>query len=193
MRASTMPHHERAEQKRGIVSEIIRKNVISEEILKNFPIVYLGSGSDINYPLAIGGRNIVLVDMAVSDENNRHGVLRRLSEVFDSEISNPDGNEFSFSFDFGDGPEEVLVSLESGMYAPMNEEQVAEYGEYVLPDKVGAILTFVLNSPLGFIKINDEALSHLVDGGVIIEDSRLIRVSRETGQRKETLIGIREE
>src|SRR5690606_32928106 len=59
---TTNPRKPKIEQKKGIVSELIKDEIIPQEIVKNYPLIYLGSGTDIEYPLAIGGRHIEMVD-----------------------------------------------------------------------------------------------------------------------------------
>ena len=52
--ATTTHPNSKKEVKKGVVLEIAEKKLIAPEILEKYPIVYIGSGTDIEYPLALG-------------------------------------------------------------------------------------------------------------------------------------------
>ncbi|PIQ91731.1 MAG: hypothetical protein COV70_02140 [Parcubacteria group bacterium CG11_big_fil_rev_8_21_14_0_20_39_22] len=51
---TTLPASKK-EIKKGVVLEVAEQNLISPEVLRNNLLVYIGSGTDIEYALALGG------------------------------------------------------------------------------------------------------------------------------------------
>lgn len=190
--AETLPSRAKAEQKRGIVSEIVRNQLIAKQVLKEYPTIYLGSGLDFGYPLAIGSRNIVMVDFAFSEEGYKNELVSRLAEIVGEYNFNEEGT-LHFEFDFGAGVENVTITLSAHSYpSPGNDELISYYGEYKLPEQVGVIITFAPNSPYGTTQVSPEDLHKIVPGGAYIKDSQIIRVDPDTGKEITSLIGKKE-
>ena len=88
------------EMKKGAILEIIEKKLLSDKILRDHPVVYIGSGTDVEYPIALGGRNIVMIDPILADEQAIKEVLEKIKRVTNQETQNDNG-KIVFSFDFG--------------------------------------------------------------------------------------------
>lgn len=83
---STHPQQPNRDKKKGIVAELLKKNVLPEQLLETTPLVYLGSGTDIEYPIAMGARDITLVDYIFSDAEARQEVIDRINKITAQEI-----------------------------------------------------------------------------------------------------------
>jgi len=155
------------EQKKGIVAEILKNELLSEEVLKNYPTVYLGSCVDIEYPLTIGARDIVLVDPGFVDPKWQEGVVERLKRITKTEPVIEE-NLITVSFDFGKGKETVRIVLVPKFFALSSENQKED--NYKLPDQIGNIILFASQGPSGVIGVNEEMKKRVVSGGIIIAD-----------------------
>jgi hypothetical protein len=155
------------EMKKGAVLEIIEKRLLSDEILRNHPLVYIGSGIDIEYPLALGGRHIIMVDPIFVDETAISEVIERIKVACNKEAKDDDG-KLSFTFDFGSSNEDVLVELSAKPYSNSNEG-------YVIPENTGAIVLYASQSPSGVVRVDEHMKSKLVENGIIIEDTTVTK------------------
>ncbi len=185
---STNPRKAKTEQKRGIASEIIERGLISEEILRNFPIVYLGSGADVEYPLALGGRRILMVDYILKDPRIQNEIRNRVGALINQEVPLID-NKLTFEFDFGGGSEEVVVEIHPEVYNPPTEDMAREYRTFVPPQQVGVILSFAPQGPMGPIQLDEDIKSKVVEGGAIIGDNSVVRVNPATQQTEVIELG----
>jgi hypothetical protein len=160
---STNPRMAKIKQKKGIVSEILKRKLIPDNILKTKDLLYLGSGTDIEYPLAIGARKITMVDYLFGAEECVKDVLERIKKLTGEEPFLT-GDSLSFQFDFGEGKEQVTVVLSSAGFKDPNK-----HGEVFTPkDEIGTILMFAPNHPGGTIKLEEEILSKVVPSGVVL-------------------------
>ncbi|MFB6182039.1 MAG: hypothetical protein ABEJ24_04035 [Candidatus Magasanikbacteria bacterium] len=79
--------------------------------MKNKPLIYPGGLNDIEYPLVLGARDIIIVDPR-SDFNQ---IRNEIENRYDSNLSIEEEDEISckltFSFNFGNGPEEVTLEI----------------------------------------------------------------------------------
>ncbi len=170
------------EVKKGIVLELVDKALISSELLKDHPLVYIGSGIDVEYPLAIGGRMIQMVDTLLSDPKMQEEVIAKIAKLISK---NPDvvGNTLHFNFDFGSGQESVSIELVP-KFLPYSEEKRLE-DDFMLPSDIGVVLLYASQGPGGSVKVSDAMKERLVDGGVIIDDYQIITkdgVTTELGE-----------
>lgn len=152
------------EVKKGIVIEVKEKGLISAEVLKHNPVVYIGSGTDIEYPLALGGRNIIMVDPLLAREDVRLEIIKRIKAII---TENPlvDDVFISFKFDFGNGPEDVKVELVARNYPYSEGKRMAD--DYSLPEETGVV---VLYAPAGVTIDDSKVRESLVRGGVLINE-----------------------
>ena len=162
------------EIKKGIVLEVTEKGLIPEEVLKHNPIVYIGSGTDVEYPLALGGRNIIMVDPLLGHEEARQELVQKIEGII---ADNPliEDKVISFKFDFGNGPEDVKVELVTKHY-PYSEDRRTE-DDYDLPEEIGAA---ILYAPAGVIIDDSKVRERLTDGGVIINEYTVTKKDGES-------------
>ncbi|MEI6346235.1 MAG: hypothetical protein WCO79_03310 [bacterium] len=159
------------EVKKGIVLELADKAIISADTLRTHPLVYIGSGTDIEYPLAIGGRQIQMVDTLLSDEKMQEEVIAKITKLISAAPEVSSGT-IHFTFDFGSGPEPVSVMLVS-KFLPYFEEKRLE-GDFVLPSDIGAIVLYASQGPGGCVGVTDAMKEKLVDGGAIVVEHQVI-------------------
>lgn len=135
--------------------------VIEDAMLCYYPAIYIGSGLDLEFPMILRARKIILVDPCFQDEKNINQIFQKASR-FSSQIPNilkisTFHNRISFKFDFGQGQEVVSVDLFAQDY---------ESYKHILP--VGYIIEF--NSRLDHILYKSDLLAKLVVGGLIIDN-----------------------
>jgi hypothetical protein len=174
---STNPRRPNIEKKRGIVSELIKKKIIPLTILKERPLVYLGSGTDIEFPLAIGARDIRLVDYIFSDENAREEVIDHLKRITTQDVK-IEVKIIRVQFDFGDGPETATIELDPSAYNPA--EGLKDVPVYNPPEKIGIILAYAAQGPHGRIKIREDLTSRLEEEGAVIEEEKVTKKEGES-------------
>lgn len=161
---NTMPRSKR-EIKKSVVLEVIEQHLIPDGILRGHKLVYIGSGADVEYPLALGGRNIVMVDPIFSDPRAVQDTVSQVRRIV-AEVVMEDTKKLSFDFDFGSGPEPVVVELDERSYG--------DGGGYDMPSEAGAIILFASQSPSGRVDVDDNMRSKLADGGSIISDTTVL-------------------
>lgn len=157
---TTHPRKKR-EIKKGIVLEMLSQHVWADEIAKKQPLVYIGSGEDVEYVLALGARHITLVDPLFSDETIMHNLERRIQALGARAVSRA-SDVFTFRFEFKKGVEEsVTVACIKKPYDPSSDAC------YQLPDSVGAV---VLYAPSG-VPVDEQLIrQHLIEGGVLVSE-----------------------
>lgn len=163
---TTLPCIQKGEMKKGVVLAVAEKNLISQEVLRRHPLVNIGSGTDIEYPLAVGGRIIIMVDPILEKESIQGEVVEKIEKLI-SEKTTRQGNKIFFNFDFGNGKESTSVELVNKPY-PIKDREI---GDYDLPDDTGAIILFASQGPGGRVKTDEAMTSKLVDGGLMIEET----------------------
>ncbi len=150
-------------EKQQNVLEIRERNIANEKILKDFPTVYIGAGIDIEYPLSLGSRNIIMVDPSLKEiyliEELRQKI-RNLSE----EVPREDQNHFYFKFDFGKGKEDTVITIDPRIYANEDNAAIDRVDRFMPPDKIGTILAFQSENPAQ----NRETIEHLLPDGLIL-------------------------
>jgi hypothetical protein len=164
---TTYPRSKR-EVKKGIVLEVADKVLISDEILRNHPVVYIGSGTDIEYPLALGGRIIVMVDPLLGHEEARKELLEKVQKYSGANLVESDNGIIDFPFDFGSGEESVKVELAAVHYP--YQENLRKEDDYQLPQDIGVV---ILYAPAGVIVDEGEVKEKLTEGGAIINEYTL--------------------
>ncbi len=168
------------EAKKGNVREILMTKMISEEILKNLPTVYLGSGADIEYPLAIGSRKIVMFDPIFKNQESKKELIDRIEKIINEKLSDGLTNDFSFLFDFGNGDELVEVKIIPEYYTKKTSTE--------LPKKVGLVIMFASqDGQYGRIAVEDNLEKKIVDGGAILTDHAFTII--KNGRKEVTELG----
>jgi hypothetical protein len=180
-----------ADQKRGIVSEVVKQKLVPDEVLRNSTTVYLGSHTDIEYPLTLGSRDIEMVDYTLKEPTFQEEVKNRIKALInkDPEIQ---GDQINFEFDFGQGPEPVIVKLKPEWYGQLPKQAASDLAAYTPPEKIGAILSYAGQGPAGRIEVGDDLKSKLVTDGGILIDNTFSRLDRETKQETKIELGTKE-
>lgn len=171
---TTLPIGPKSDEKRGIVSHIIRKGLIAEDILREYPTVYLGSGDDFEYPLALGARHSILVDPILNEQQVKDNISTRLKGLADGPATFND-QMFEFMFDFGSGKELAKIQLEPRYYHASKKlvDALGPQDVYTnLPKKIGLVLLYASRSPLWQMKAQGDITSKVVEGGGILADKR---------------------
>jgi len=126
-----------------------------------YPAVYLASGLDLEFPLVLRARRIIMIDPIFQDENNINKILEKIMK-YDQRMPelkkiNSFHHNITFNFDFGFGPEKVVVDLFAKTYQEF---------EYLSP--IGYIIEF--NNQLDHGLYKSELLEKLILNGVIIDN-----------------------
>lgn len=159
--------------------------MIDQNIVQNYPTVYLGSGIDIEYPLVLGSRKIILVDPVFRDSKIRGIVIGRIAELTGEQPSKVLESTHSFTFDFGNGREEATVTFEQEPYS-----SVEEVSKYKIPENIGMILCFLSTTGLtrGHNLDAQSVRDKLVPGGMILAYGEALDEATMIQKRKEFVI-----
>jgi len=176
---TTTPRKPKREMKKGIVAEIIKQRLLPDEILRDYPMVYIGSETDIEYPLALGGRKIMMVDPILENQQAVQEILKKITSIIKEQTKqNPDG-KVNFNFDFGDGKEPVVVELVARPYLKDEKEK-----SFSIPENTGTILLFASQGPSGAVRIDDAMKSKIVHGGAILEEADILKIDKENNKEE---------
>ncbi len=167
---TTMPRGAKREMKRGIVLELLKQGILSSEVLKNNPLVYIGSGTDVEYPLALGGRHIIMVDPILEDEEAVQELVTRVENLTKESVDR-DRSRVTFTFDFGDGKEPVVVELVPKAYDPSLES-----AGYRIPDATGHIVLYATQGPAGVVSVDEAMKAKIVEGGAILQEAHVLKM-----------------
>jgi hypothetical protein len=174
---TTLPSKEKANQKRGIISELIQDKIISDEVLKNYKTVYLGSGTDIEYPLALGCRHTVMVDYIFNSPEAKKELIEKLQSLINKDVTLINNN-INFRFDFGSGNEDATIELSPTMYLSGHHKQTGSVDIFKAPDNVGVIICYASQGPGGAISVGEDLKSKLVDSGVLLDNLQVYRFNQ---------------
>lgn len=162
--------------KKSAILEMREKRQPDQGVLKNYPTVYLGSGRDIEYPLCLGARDIILVDPIFENEEAMAAIIGKIEDIIGIEpkkIAAKPGllPGLSFTFDFGNGLEEAHVRFAGEAY--YNEKRTP----HIIPEKTGCILEFIVSFDAffaGYLLDARAVRDKLVPGGMIISTSQAL-------------------
>lgn len=168
---STMPRRPKREMKHGIVLDVLQRRLLSSELLREHPLIYIGSGTDIEYPLALGGRQVIMVDTIFEDQTAIQDVVERVKKITSEEVRKGSDGKLTFAFDFGDGKEGVIVTFVSKPYMPDDSAN-----GYSIPESTGAIVLFASQGPSGLVHSDEHMKSKLTNGGIILEEADVLRM-----------------
>lgn len=191
---TTTPRGPKIREKQGIVSEITRNNLLSEELLQTSPTVYLASGDDIDYPLALGARNIELVDPAFANPKAIESLERRLSRILGKTIKLDNKGSILVEFDYGKGLKNISIRVSPKFY--IQEEQMGVRKtdtSYNLPKEVGLVILFASQGPNGSIQHDREIEQRIIAGGAILDGRTLTKYPKGPNGNAETIELGREE
>jgi hypothetical protein len=167
---TTHPRSKKIQQKKGEVAEILKKKLLSTEVLRK-PTVYLGSGEDIEYSLALGCRNLIMVDPILDNESIQR-IINKLKALGGQELS-IQANTIEFDFDFGEGPEKSSIEIAQKVYNPPPEAPLV-YEVFEIPEEAGLILGF---ASIGYMGLEDKIETKIAKGGAILSDQYFAQVN----------------
>ena len=160
---TTFPTKHKIEFKKGIVREIVGNNLIPESVLKDNPAIYLGSGTDVEYPLSLGCREIYMIDPIFKDRLFVQEVKSRIEKITHQSVL--DNNQsFEFLFDFGRSPENVQVVLVAEVYGVESIN---------LPKNIGLVIEFASQGPEGKVILGEDIRKNFAQESYVLEESRL--------------------
>ena len=135
---------------------------LKDSNIVNYPALYIGSNTDIEFPIILGARKIILLDPCFKDENKVNAVFQKIIQYDISEnaaikkISNKH-HHIKYQFDFGEGIEDCYIDILS-----------LGYDEYQPFIPLGYIIEF--NSNLDHTLCKPELLTKLINNGLIINN-----------------------
>lgn len=166
MSAMTFPKISALNQKRATVFEVREKNILSPERQLNGMAVYIGSGTDIEYPLCMGMCNIFLVDPCLCGPRMVDDLVNRVEQIIGKGKVTRGNGQISFIFDSkSSNPEIVVVHLvdRHARIGPVAPTQ----GAYILNSDTKIFLLLAFASG-GYIDEDQKLLDAVEAGGYII-------------------------
>ena len=172
--AATM--HDRGDLKRieAYLHNLARTEL--EQPLKHYPLVYCGSGTDVDYPLLMGGRHVIMLDPTFGEKYNSFSeVLNRVALIVDPATPTVKDKTISFQFDFGSGLEDVCVECVPAVLGDFADDaQFKEYCQnvfgstdfvqYTPPDKIAVLMEYASGQAVGS-RQRESLHEHVVTGG----------------------------
>jgi len=172
------------EQKKQIALEFLSRRIVSQEILKNYPMVYIGSRFDIEYPLVLGARDIVLADPVFKSEQAEGQVAARIEQLT-GVAPESTGNIIHFDFEFEAGKSEhVSVALVAEEY-PITQPE----NETCIPAETGSVLLFASKSEKGVVGADPHMLEKIIPGGVIVDGPDVVTKDPDTKSMRREQLG----
>ena len=161
------------------VLEIREKGLLDQKILKTAPLLYVASGTDIEYPLTLGAREVIMLDPIFATRRFVETLKDRIKVLCGSEVAEEPTGVFRFPFDFGEGAEEVVVRVDPREYGDKTEEARDHLGNprnlFTPPAKIGMFLVFQGTDPT----VDTESMDRLVPGGYILSNRGLEAYTKE--------------
>jgi len=137
-------------------------NFIVNTNISHYPAVYLASGLDLEFPLILRARRIIMMDPIFLEEDNVNKIIQKIHKYDTSGFTHKKisafHNHFTFNFDFGYGQELVHLDLFAKTYQEFN---------YLSP--IGYIIEF--NNDLDHCLYKADLLERLVTNGLIIDNT----------------------
>lgn len=192
--------------KKSLIIESIEKNLFNQEILANYPTVYLGSGIDFEYPLCLGAKKIILSDPILSEQDTITKIKNRILLIGINNLIEQTDKDFEFnignkSFNIKLSPEyfshntghdvdltginDFISNRQIGKMAknsteepPKNltTEKKHQYTSLSLPEQVGMALTFC---PQYINVATPELTDKIVKGGYVFADDVMKHISKD--------------
>jgi len=137
------------------------KSIIEESGVSHAPIMYIASGLDIEFPLLLQARHIIMVDPCFSREDAVNQIIAKVNQYdsYEPRITqiSPSHHNIKFRFNFGRDLEIVNLDLFG-----------KRYEEYLNFLPLGAIIEY--NSSLDHTLAKPDLLRKLMNGGLIINN-----------------------
>ncbi len=184
---NTIPRQPNIEKKKGIVAEVLEKHLIPDDILKGKKTVYIGSATDVAYPLALGARNIILVDPCFSQNEWRNALGDRIKALVGEGVTEEE-DVFTFEFNFGQGDETVRIQVTAQEYIP-EEFRKTQASSFELPEDTGVVMLFATQGGAsGAVVVTESLLSKVDSHGAVIQDADLF-LQDTSGDWQRTQLG----
>ncbi len=166
-------------EKKRAVLEMRERGFLDEGLLRRFPAVYEASGTDIEYPILLGGRNIIMVDPFTLRETGRQRVEDVITALAQGRAEKMNDYSFSFPFDFGSGEEHVTIRLDPRAYADEGAPSAAferdQVERFVSPAETAMLLAFQ-GSDIG---ADTKSVESLIPGGLVVSNRMIERFFSE--------------
>ncbi len=189
-----MGNQELIKNKQEIVTEVTKKKLL-ENVLTEYPLVYIGSGTDIEYPLCLGGRVIVMVDPIFESPKALADIKTKIENITGEKIAQQSLEKLGFTFDFGSGKKPVIVHFSPKYYGSPEslerrrrvwqnmpsatgkkvEGNIPPLPRFEPPEKIGLLLGFQ-----SWVDEDLQALDNLVTGGYILTNDLFTRIAIST-------------
>ena len=161
----------------------LREGFEEDGILKKEKLLYIGSGTDIEYPLLLGGRNLLFIDPVFEDEEKIKELEQRIKTLDPEARIVQENGQFKACLNFcpGEGEKEsVTVEV-----LPIGIQ------DYSPSDSVGGILAFNSRGPSELLSIftNQQLLEKIIKGGYILDNESSpirLKAAQETIERQMT-------
>lgn len=168
MRAKTFPTIPATNVKREVVLEVLNKNLLDKASLEKGDTVYVGAGDDIEYPILLGARNIILVDSGFeSGSGFIDAIKQKIESTFKSSELNVDGNVLTFQLDIGAESKETIKIKADFKHVKMGALDVSDRDRYVPENQISLLMNF--NSG-GDIDQDPDLVEKVIPGGYILPD-----------------------
>lgn len=184
---NTNPRQPNIEKKKGIIAEVLEKRLIPDVVLKDKKTVYIGSATDVAYPLALGARNIVLADPCFSQDEWCTTLGDRIKALIGEGVTEEEGI-FTFEFDFGQGNETVRIQVAAQEYIP-EEFRKIQASSFELPKDTGVVMLFATQGGAsGAVAVTESLLSKVDSHGAVIQDADIF-LQDASGDWQRTQLG----
>ena len=168
-------------EKKLYVLDFLEKHIADENLLKNFETIYIGSGDDLEYPLCLGARKIIMLDPSLKEPTLLQELRKKIEKISDNNYKE-DKNHFYFKFNFNGNEENVVITLDTRIYTKEEDAYVPKTDHFIPTYNVGAIIAFQSIDPTQ----NNETIKKLHSGGFILTNKTLEKFNEEYMKQPET-------
>lgn len=183
--------------KKSSIVEIRDRQLLDEATISSAPVVYVGSGIDIHYPLMLGGRDILMVDPSLGRPEFQAALFQAIVDVAGGDWPEPiEDNGWRFNFNFGHGNETVRITPVSAFYGVADQDLPEGATRFVPPAEISLLMSFrsqVEGMPKFHIDSDPDALSAIKPGGYILNfpsDPSFIQEERPKFAESQDLAGL---
>lgn len=180
MKASTMPPIGALSEKREIVASMREGRYIDENVLKERKTIYVASGVDVEYPILLGARKIVMVDPYI-DANSIKEIEERIINISGKYEKTQTG--YLFEVDFGGGKEMVNLEIELSWYGPVfGDVSEKDHKKFEFSQNTGLVIGFASGGPLDR---DPNLVKNLPSGSYIYDGYNLSDLEKQFDDYKE--------
>ncbi len=170
LNAATFPRDGAILHKQRILFELRERKLIDENLLRQAPAVYAGSGIDFEYPVLMGARRVIMVDPIFSDERARADLINRISQI--AEVTEA-SEELCFEVSFDSEEKEIVTLLIrpeifGNPTLPHVEAERNRFQSFSFEGSISLLLGFRTEG--ADIDTDPTILGHMLPGGVVLAD-----------------------